>query len=43
LPSLARLGGFGFALGVGDQAGEDGITDAPLQATQRLFVGLAFF
>ncbi len=34
---------FGFALGVGDQAGEDGVTDAPRQATQRLFVGLAFF
>jgi hypothetical protein len=31
------------ALGVGDQVGEDGITDAPLEATQRFFIGLAFF
>ena len=39
-PALAAPG---FAFGVGDQVGEDGVTDAPLQATQCLFVRFSFF
>ncbi len=41
LPSRAPLGGSCFALGVGDEVGEDGVADASFQAAQCLFVGLA--
>lgn len=42
-PPRARHGGSRFAFGGGDQVGEDGVTEAPLQATQCLFVRFSFF
>ena len=40
-PPGPRLASSCFALGVGDEVGEDGVADASFQAAQCLFVGLA--